>query len=166
MLFWLLAYVYSTPGLLERIRAQTSQHVSLFQETPIEIMPMELPARSRNCHILKACVFDTYRMVNEPTSIQYVTGPITVHDGEFTHEISPGTSISASHSLFNWDPNAYADAENFVPYLFLELDKSGALVARYGRLRPWGAAASMCKERSGKGDSLSERSHVSGIWTR
>lgn len=149
VLFWFLNYVYSTPGLLDRIREKIAPYVRLSQTTPPEIMSMDLPALSANCQLLKVCIFETYRMVNEPTSIRYVARPMTIDDGKFKHELKPGMFVSAPHLLINQDPSAFADPAEFVPERFLETDpESVKPMARYGRLRPWGTGTSMCKGRT------------------
>jgi cytochrome P450 len=110
---------------------------------------MDLSALSINCQLLKACIFETYRMANDPTSIRYIARPVTIHDGEFKHELKQGTWVSAPLSLINQDPSVFAEPDKFVPERFLETDpQSGKPVARYGRLRPWGAGTSMCKGRT------------------
>ncbi|KAJ5207720.1 cytochrome P450 [Penicillium cf. viridicatum] len=98
MLFWFLAYMYSTPGLLGRIREEIAPYVRLSGTTLPEITSMDLPALSMNCQLLKACIFETYRMVNELTSIRYVARPITIDDGEFKHDLKSGMFVSAPHA--------------------------------------------------------------------
>ncbi|KAF2260479.1 putative cytochrome P450 [Lojkania enalia] len=148
VLFWLLAYVYSNPNLLDRLRQEIAPYVILSSIAPTKIASMDIPALSRNCQLLKACIFETYRMANEPTSIRYISRHMTISDGELKHEIKPGTFISAPHSMINRDPSVFVDPDNFVPERFLEIDAgSSKPVARYGRLKPWGAGASMCKGR-------------------
>jgi cytochrome P450 len=149
VLFWLLVYVYSTPGLLEELREEIAPYIILSQTEPPEITSMDLPALSHNCQLLKACIFETYRMANEATSIRYIARPVTVNDGANKHELKPGMFVSAPHSLIQRDPSVYANPDKFVPDRFLEVDpESGKLIARYGRLKPWGSGAAMCKGRT------------------
>ncbi|PGH14187.1 hypothetical protein AJ79_03160 [Helicocarpus griseus UAMH5409] len=149
VLFWLLVYVYSTPSLLGRIRAEIAPYVRLSEEETREIASMDLPALSMNCQLLKACIFETYRMVNEPTSIRYVARPITLDDGGFKHELKAGTFVSATHSIINHNPSVFKNPDKFIPERFLETDQvSGKPMARYGKLRPWGVGTSMCKGRT------------------
>ncbi|KAH0596650.1 hypothetical protein MHUMG1_05768 [Metarhizium humberi] len=166
LLFWLLVYVYSTPGLLGRIRAELAPHVCLSRANPPEIMSTDLAALSRNCQLLKASIFETYRLVNEPTSIRYVAKPTTLNDGGIKHKLPSGMFISAPLSLINRDPLVFADPESFVPERFLEVDsESGKSVARYGRLQPWGTGPSMCKGRTfAEREILSLGAAIISIW--
>ncbi|EFY92576.1 cytochrome P450, putative [Metarhizium acridum CQMa 102] len=166
VLFWLLVYVYSTPGLLDRVRAEVAPYVCLSQADPPEITSMDLSALSRNCQLLKASIFETYRLVNEPTSIRYVTRPMTVNDGEFKHQLRSGMFVSAPLSLINRDPLVFSDPERFIPERFLEVDsETGKSVARYGRLRPWGTGPAMCKGRTfAEREIMSLGAAIISIW--
>ncbi|KAK1072595.1 hypothetical protein LTR74_002386 [Friedmanniomyces endolithicus] len=80
-------------------------------------------------------------MANETTSIRYVARPITIDDGVCKHEMKPGMSISAPHSVNQRDPPAYPELDQFLPDRFLETDaESGKSVPRYG--------AATCKGRT------------------
>ncbi|KAM0434013.1 hypothetical protein ACHAPT_003957 [Fusarium lateritium] len=141
VLFWFLAYVYSTQGLVDRVRDDIAPYVKL---SPTDPPVLDIPGLSNNCQLLKACIFETYRMVNEPTSIRHLERAVTISDSGFRHELKAGTFISVPHSLTNHDPSVYEDPDKFVPERFLEADG----LARYGQLRPWGVGASMCKGRT------------------
>lgn len=148
-LFWFLAYVYSTPGLLQKLREEVAPYIKFSQTSPPEITSMDLTALSRDCPLLKACIFETYRMANEVTSIRYVERPITINDGDYKHKLKPGMFVSVPLSLNQRDPSIYADPDKFVPDRFLKTDPiSTKLVARYGTLKPWGSGAAMCKGRT------------------
>ncbi|KAH6684063.1 putative cytochrome P450 [Halenospora varia] len=147
VLFWLLVYIYSTPGLLETLRKEIAPYITLSQ-TNLDITSMDLADLSRNCQLLKSCIFETYRLANEATSIRYVERPVTIDDGDYKHELKPGMFLSAPHGLIQRDPSIFPDPDKFIPDRFLETDPSGKPVARYGRLKPWGCGASMCKGRT------------------
>lgn len=83
---------------------------------------MDLAALSQHCQLLKASIFETYRMANEPTSIRYVVCPITLNDGELQHELKTATFVSVPYSLINSDPMVLADPDKFIPERFLETD--------------------------------------------
>ena len=149
MLFWLLTYVYSTPGLLQRIRDEIAPHMVRSQAFPGKLVSLDLASLTRECQLLKSCLFETYRLANEATSIRYVARPVIVKDGSYQHEIKPGTYISVPHALKQQDPSVYSEPEKFVPERFLETDsKNGRTVARYGVLKPWGVGPAMCKGRT------------------
>lgn len=149
ILFWFLAYLYSTPGLIDHLREEIAPHMKMPQSSTPGNGSMDLPALFGNCPLMKACIFETYRMANEATSIRYVARSVTITDGMHSHELRPGMFVSAPHSVIQRDPSVYADPDRFVPSRFLETDsKSGKPVARSGRLRPWGSGAAMCKGRT------------------
>jgi cytochrome P450 len=149
VLFWLLTYVYSTSGLLEQLREEIAPYIRLSDTTPRELMSLDIQGLSKNCQLLKACIFETYRLVNEPTSIRFVSHSITIPDGDLKHELKPGMFVSAPHSLWNRDASVYDNPNMFNPVRFLEPNSSsGKPVARYGRLRPWGSGAAICKGRT------------------
>jgi cytochrome P450 len=149
LLFWLLAYVYSTPGFVDRLRAEIAPYLRISRRDRPENMSVDIPALHRECALLRACVFETYRLANEATSIRYVARPITLDDGPYRHDLKPGMFVSAPHALIQRDPSVYADPHAFIPERFLETDpETDKVVARPGRLRPWGCGAAMCKGRT------------------
>lgn len=146
-IFWFLTYVYSTPGLLESLRNEVEPYVKL-SENKREITAMDLTSLYRNCQLFKSCIFETYRMANEATSIRYIERAVTIEDGEHRHVLKPGTFISAPHALIQRDSSIFPNPDEFVPDRFLVPDESGKKFARYGRLKPWGSPGGMCKGRS------------------
>jgi cytochrome P450 len=149
VLFWLLIYVYSTSGLLEQLREEIAPYLHLSSTKPPELKSLDIQGLSKYCQLLKACIFETYRLVNEPTSIRFVTHSITIPDGDLKHELKPGMFVSAPHSLWNRDASVYDDPNMFNPARFLNHNpSSGKPVARYGTLKPWGTGAGICKGRT------------------
>ncbi|WZH46041.1 cytochrome P450 [Fusarium acuminatum] len=166
VLFWFLLYVYSTPGLIERIREEISSYIKLSEGDRPEILSMDFPSLFRKCQLFKACIFETYRLVNEPTSIRYVAQPVSVNDGNLTHDLKQGTYISVPHALRNKDPSLYENPDTFVPDRFLEIDpETGKSTAKYGKLKPWGIGAAMCKGRTfAEKEIVSLGSAVISLW--
>nr|WGZ60606.1 cytochrome P450 [Fusarium tricinctum] len=166
VLFWFLLYVYSTPGLVERIREEISSYIKLSEGDRPEILSMDFPSLFRKCQLFKACIFETYRLVNEPTSIRYVAQPVSVSDGNLKHDLNQGTYISVPHALRNKDPSLYEDPDTFVPDRFLETDpETGKSTAKYGKLKPWGIGAAMCKGRTfAEKEIVSLGSAVLSLW--
>jgi cytochrome P450 len=165
VLAWVLTYIYSTDGLLDRLREEIAPYVGTSPTTPREIVSFDMAGLSQ-CQLFKACIFETYRLVNEPTSIRYVVRPMVVKDGDLTHELQPGTFVSAPHSVMNRDASMYPDPETFLPERFLEPDaESGKPVARYGKLKPWGSGVSMCKGRTfAEKEILSVGAAIISLW--
>ncbi|KAM0343590.1 hypothetical protein ACHAPU_008341 [Fusarium lateritium] len=166
VLFWFLLYVYSTPGLVEGIREEIAPYVSLSEGGRPEIVSMDFPSLFRRCQLFKACIFETYRLVNEPTTIRYVTRPISINDGDIKHTLNEGTYVSVPLALKNRDPSIYQDPEVFVPDRFLEVDpETGKSTAKYGKLRPWGIGAAMCKGRTfAEKEIISLGSAIVSLW--
>ncbi|KAK6699239.1 hypothetical protein SNK05_012056 [Fusarium graminearum] len=166
VLFWFLLYVYSTPGLLERIRQEISPYITLVGGGRPEIASMDFQSLFRNCPLFKACIFETYRLVNEPTSIRHVSQSVSINDGDLLHNLSEGTYISVPLALRNKDPHLYQDPDSFVPDRFLDTDpQTGKSTARYGKLKPWGVGAAMCKGRTfAEKEIISLGSAVVSLW--
>lgn len=149
VLFWLLTHAYSTPGLLDRLRRDIEPYIKLAQSNTRKIASMDFAGLFRNGQLLKACLNETYRMVNEPTSVRYVASPVTIDDGTYRHDLKPGMFVPAPHALRQRDAAVYESPDKFIPDRFLETDsEAGRLVARYKGLRPWGSGAGICKDRT------------------
>jgi cytochrome P450 len=136
-------YVYSAEGVARRLREEIALYVRLSQTTPLEIVGLDIMGLTKKCQLLRACVFETYRLIIEPTSIRYVARPVTISDGDFVQTLNPGTWVSAPHSLLSRDSIIFPDTESFIPESFiperfLEHDlKSDELVAPVEALGIW-----------------------------
>ncbi|KAM0257116.1 hypothetical protein ACHAQJ_004580 [Trichoderma viride] len=150
MVFWLLLYVYSTPGLLDALREEVGPCMSLSMSAyPPQITTFDFSRLSHECPLLKSSLFEAFRLVVEPTSLRYVSKHMTVPDGKYEHSLKPGTWLSAPHALLQHDPSIFPEPEKFIPDRFIEVDKeSGSRVARYGKLKPWGSGSAICKGRT------------------
>lgn len=149
VLFWLILYIYSTPGLADTLRKEVAPFMTL-SDSPDrkDITAIDTSGLSRECQLLKSIILETFRLAFGAVSTRFVKRPITVKDGDHTHQLHPGTFLSVPHSFSQRDPSLYPNPDKFVPDRFLETDpSSGKLVTKYGKLRPWGAGASMCRGR-------------------
>lgn len=149
VLFWLILHIYSTPGLAERLRKEVAPFVTLSDSvTKKDVTAIDTLGLLRECQLLKSVILENLRLAFGAVSTRFVKRPITVKDGEHTHQLHPGTFLTVPHSFSQRDPALYPDPDKFVPERFLETDpSSGKRVAKYGKLRPWGAGASMCRGR-------------------
>ena len=163
VVFWLLTYVYSTPGLLARVRDEVAAYLTVEGG---ELVGVDVGGLARGCQLLRACVFETYRLVNDASSIRYVARPVTVADGERKHELRADSFFSALGSIENHDASVYADPDRFDPERFLQRNpETGESVARYGRLKPWGAGMAMCKGRTfAEREIMALGAAIFGIW--
>ncbi|RFU81101.1 cytochrome p450 [Trichoderma arundinaceum] len=150
MVFWLLLYIYSTPGLLDALREEVRPCLSLSVATyPPQITTFDFSRLSHECPLLKSSLFEAFRLVEEPTSLRYVSKHMTVPDGSYEHKFKPGTWLSAPHALLQSDSSIFPEPEKFIPDRFIEVDKeTGNRVARYGKLKPWGSGSGVCKGRT------------------
>lgn len=134
---------------MDKLREEIEPFVTLSRDVPGSITSLDLPGLFGNCPQLKACIFETFRLSNEATSIRHVVKPIKVHDGDYTHELKHGMFVSAPHAIAQRDASIYAEPDRFMPERFLTFDpQTGEHRARYGSLRPYGCGAAMCKGRS------------------
>lgn len=156
LVFWMLAFAYSTPGLLDELRREVAPYVettataAAAADGPPALAAMDYRGVTRDCPLLRAAMFETFRLANEATSIRCVARPLRVADGEHEHVLPPGTFVSVAHAASQHNPDVYPDPHRFDPARFLAADPAdpGRHVARYGALRPWGGGPSMCKGRA------------------
>ncbi|KAK9774375.1 putative Cytochrome P450 [Seiridium cardinale] len=150
LLFWYVIYAYSAPGLVDRYREEMAPYVRLSSgKGPVKIESVDISALNRECPLMKSALFEVFRLGSEPTSIRRIAKPITVMDGEYKHQLEPGSYISAPYAVIQNDPAVFSEPEKFVPERFLEVDaETGKKLPRYGRLRPWGIGSGSCKGRT------------------
>jgi len=111
-------------------------------------------------------MLETFRLSNEATSIRYVARPVTIEDGGYNHQLKAGTWVSIPHGVIQKDPTIFPDPHKFIPGRFLETDaETGRIVARYGRLRPWGMGPGMCKGRTfAEKEILTIAAAIASLW--
>lgn len=148
--FWFALYIYSTPGLLGSLREEIKSYLTLSETSElVRITALDLSGLGKNCPLLKSALYETFRLVNEPTSIRYVSQPVTVFDGEYQHHLRPGTWITAPHYGVQHDPSVFHHPQKFLADRFIETGKqTGRNMTGYMGLRPWGAGSGICKGRT------------------
>ncbi|VUC28689.1 unnamed protein product [Clonostachys rosea] len=149
LIFWLILFVYSTPGLVEELRSEVRQFVPPVTElNRTGSDSVDLAGLKHKCPLLKSVFLETFRVVSQPTSMRYITQPMSVFDGHRHRHLQPGTWISVPHGGTQQDPSIFANPTSFQPGRFVKSDeKTGNISVDYGRLKPWGAGAGICKGR-------------------
>lgn len=151
---WLLVYIYSTPGLLEALRAEVAPYVDVHRNPATgkpELTRLAHNAVHHECALLRSAMYETFRLFSEPSSLRFVARPIEIDmgPGRRPHMLQAGTWCTVMHSLVQSDASVYPRPEKFVPDRFLEVDAAtGKNTARLGRMRPWGLGAGMCRGRT------------------
>lgn len=173
LVFWMLTFVYSTPGLLAELRREVAPYVDIAAAAAEDpgrkptLGAMDYRGVTRDCPLLRAAMLETFRLANEATSIRCVARPVRVADGARETLLPPGTFVSVAHAATQYCPDVYPDPHRFDPARFLETDPAdpGRRVARYGKLRPWGGGPGMCKGRAfAEKEMLSVAAAVISLW--
>lgn len=148
LLFWLITLIHSSPGLLEKLRAEVAPWVAVTDAPFPEIESLDIDSVYRHCPLMKSALYETFRLCSEPTSIRHVVQPLSVFDGGNKDLLQPGTYISVSLAARQKDPLCFPNPEGFEPERFLSLHEDGSQVLRMGKLRPWSIGPGSCKGRT------------------
>ncbi|KAH8683106.1 cytochrome P450 [Tricladium varicosporioides] len=158
LVYWQVLYIFATPGLLERIRAEIAPYASVskpesigkFTEAPkLRILQEGL---AKNCPLLKATYFEALRLSDQPWSVRKVASDVTIYGDKRAEEpvsfqLHRGEYITVPHDLHMKDSRYFKDPEKFDPERFLVTDENGKVTAEIGTIRPYGGGPSMCKGR-------------------
>ncbi|KAK7227927.1 hypothetical protein V2G26_000097 [Clonostachys chloroleuca] len=149
LIFWFIFFVYSTPGLVEELRNEVCGFLPpLTGSNQIDDDSIDLAGLRNKCPLLKSVFLETFRVVSQPTSMRYMSEPMSVFDGQHHRHLQPGTWISVPHWGTQQDPSVFENPTSFQPRRFIKRDeKTGNASVGYGRLKPWGVGAGMCKGR-------------------
>lgn len=148
LLFWLLTLIHSSPGLLERLRAEVAPWVTVTDTAFPEIKSLDIDSIYRDCPLIKSALYETFRLCSDPTSIRKVVQPVSVFNDGNKDSLQPGTYISVSLAARQKDPLCFPNPDDFDPERFLSLREDGSQVPRMGKLRPWSIGPGSCKGRT------------------
>jgi cytochrome P450 len=149
--FWLIVYLYSQPELVAEIRREIAPHAPT---TPgvngaLQLSTLDVVGIYGNCPLLKSCMLEAFRLATRSNSIRLLEKDIEIPEkGLRNHRLPAGTWISVIHAADQLSADTYDKPEAFVADRFLQSSgPDGHRTASYGKLRPWGAGAGMCKGR-------------------
>ena len=147
--FWVLAYIYTIPGLVSRLRAEidpTGQARDL-SSIPLDRILYESP-------LLKSTFFETLRIASEPASVRYITRDVSIPTPGSSKPttLRGGSHITVHGMISQMDESVFPSPTTFQPDRFLSTRKSAdddseQQSAKYGALRPWGLGQHMCRGR-------------------
>jgi cytochrome P450 len=149
LIFWFILFAYSTPGLVEELRSEVCGFVPpLTGSSRTDDDSIDVAGLRNKCPLLKSVFLETFRVVSQPTSMRYISQPMSVFDGQHHRHLQAGTWISVPHGGTQQDPSVFVNPTSFQPRRFIKRDgKTGDASVGYGRLKPWGVGAGMCKGR-------------------
>jgi cytochrome P450 len=148
-LFWLVTYVFSRPGLLERLHEEVEPLASRHGNGSGQAVVVDLSDIEGRCPQLVACYRETLRLTNHQTSARRVVRDTVLSDGRGnSYLLKAGVdvhiSIATSHMAEDvWGP----DSDEFDPDRFLEGAADGAK-ARRQAYQPFGGGHHLCPGRN------------------
>jgi len=163
LVFWIILRICATPGLLERIRAETAPYAfvsnpgiaSHFPES--KRLKLDAEGLSRNCPLLKACYLEAFRLHSESVTIKQVRKDIVVSESPDdnlsgnpqSYVLEAGSYVEICHELHQSDPRYFERPEQFMPERFLISGKDGLKIKDH-TLTPYGGGSceSLANRRS------------------
>ncbi|WYZ36327.1 hypothetical protein EsH8_XII_000077 [Colletotrichum jinshuiense] len=154
---WLTIFICCNPDLLQRLRDEVAPYVTVERNAKTsrpEITHFDHNSIHNKCPMLKAALYETFRLTNEATSVRHVHKSVEVPmstglEKPKLHTLPQGTWVTALHHLIQHDPAIFPDPKTFIPGRFLQIDPiTGQKVARHGCMKPWGVGSGMCRGRT------------------
>ncbi|CAD6572719.1 MAG: Cholesterol 7-alpha-monooxygenase [Alectoria sarmentosa] len=164
LVFWILVRLYSTPGLIQKVRDEIHPFAKALQ--PSQFFGIPEPVRleiddaglMQSCPLLKACLYECLRLHSEPISMRSVQKDISVLespedgrsiDGERrqTFVLEAGDFVASLPKTHQRDPHYYEFPNSFQPGRFLRSSVQGQPTLVQGALNPWGLGEFACPWR-------------------
>jgi cytochrome P450 len=148
MTYWLVSYVYSIPGLKERLRDEVGVLVRRETTTAAadgheghDVATVDLSRLEKECPLLVSCYRETLRLCNSSVSIRRVMEDTTISDGKGrSYVLKKGVDVHVPAGVSHVRPEVWGDnAAEFVPDRFL--DKNMAVGVGVGATTANGSAA-------------------------
>ncbi|CCD51466.1 similar to cytochrome P450 [Botrytis cinerea T4] len=160
IVYWHLLYILSTPGLVDKIRAEISPYATVtpgekigsISEAPhIHLSHEDL---SKKCPLFKSTYLEASRLCSQPISLRKLENDITLTDTSSSKETDKTTYmlhkneyVTLPHDLHMRDPSYFPSPTEFNPERFLTTDETGNISVDPQTIRPYGGGPSMCKGR-------------------
>ena len=141
MIFWIVIRMFSTPGLVQKVRDEIHPFAKAWQPTQVFRIPE--PARLeindaglvQSCPLLKACLYECLRLYSKPTSVGIVQSDISVSE---SHEhsrsiqgeppesfvLEAGDFVASLSNAYQHGPHYHESPDLFQPGRFLRSSDS------------------------------------------
>ncbi|KAG9230325.1 cytochrome P450 [Amylocarpus encephaloides] len=159
LVYWQILYIFSTPGLVERLREEIAPYANVTQPVSIgkisEAPRLKISADdlSKNCPLLKATYFEALRLTDQPWSVRTLAGDVVISEENGSEKpkegylLREGEFITLPHDMHMKDPVYFLDPDKFEPERFMTRDDQGKVTVDMGTIRPYGGGPSLCKGR-------------------
>lgn len=147
--FWLLAHVFSSPTLLEKIRLEPAPVVAYSKDDEkgtMEEMELDVSAIQSKCPLLVSTYQETLRLTTGIASIRFTIADTLLSD---RYLLKKNTLIQMPTAFIHSDPSSWGpDAASFHPGRFLKSQQTKEEHAlRTIAFRPFGGGAALCPGR-------------------
>ncbi|MCJ1381605.1 hypothetical protein MMC17_004716 [Xylographa soralifera] len=149
--FWMLFFVYSTPGLLDEVRRQVDAITVTNNSDGVLVRSIDITTLKRNCPLLISVFQETLRYRSVSTSVRQVMED-TVLDGQWL--LKKDSMIQMPSRIIHRDSSLWGtDVEEFNPQRFLKSSevKSSGSNSRKRRnpaaFRAFGGGTTLCPGR-------------------
>ena len=146
--FWLLAYIYSTSGLLVQVRKELDS-ITLLQcdAAGHETLHLEISRVRERCPILTSSFDEVLRITAGVASIRHISADTSIADGRYL--LKKNSAIQMPTTFIHSNPKVWGeDALGFDPCRFMK-DKltKEVFLKRTAAFRPFGGGTALCPGR-------------------
>ena len=159
----MLIHIFSSPGLVEKVRTQISPHIAATQPPntfgipePPRLEIKDIEGLVGACPLLKACFYECSRLYSKPLAVRKVIRSLSV-TADSSDNMGPpvnqhftldsGTYLAASLDLHGQGNSSLDAPQLFKPSRFLSTGPDGKQKCAMGMLRPWGLGEAACPGR-------------------